>query len=284
MRSVTLDIEPRRLTRKVVAGMEEHDLLTYASAIAFQVMTAIIPVALLVLSIMGFLRLDDLWTKDLAPQFRDQVSKDVFRVADDVVRKTLGQSRGWWLTAGLVFTAWQSSGVARAVMGALSRVYGDGRGDDRPFLQRYATSFGLGMGVAALILLAFAIARFGSDVLSIDDPGAVMEGLVFLVRWSLVLVLLATAVWVLLRFAPARPGPHHWVSFGSALCVIAWVGTSLVFGFYVTNVADYGSIFGSLATVFVALTYLYVSAVAFLVGAQVDALVRADQTGSSSGH
>jgi membrane protein len=81
-------------------------------------------------------------------------------------------------------------------------------------------------------------------------------------------------VWLLLRFAPAHPDAHRWVSFGSALCVIAWVGTSLVFGLYITKIADYGSIFGSLATVFVLLTYLYVSAVSFLIGAEVDAIVR----------
>ena len=65
-----------------------------------------------------------------------------------------------------------------------------------------------------------------------------------MVQWGAALALLTTAVWVLLRFAPAHPGPHRWVSFGSALCVIAWVGTSVVFGIYVTDIADYGSIFG----------------------------------------
>ena len=56
--------------------------------------------------------------------------------------------------------------------------------------------------------------------------------------------------------------------------MIAWLGTSVVFGLYVTQVADYNSIFGSLATVFVLLSYLYVSAVSFLIGAEVDAIVR----------
>ena len=79
------------------------------------------------------------------------------------------------------------------------------------------------------------------------------------------------------------PGPHRWISFGSGLCVIAWIGTSLVFGVYVTDIADYGSIFGSLATAFLLMTYLYLSACAFLIGAQVDAIVRRDETGSSSG-
>jgi membrane protein len=279
---VTLEeLEPRTLVRKVITGMEEQDLLTYASAIAFQVLTSLLPLALLVLSIMGFLHLDSVWTKDLAPQVKDQVSPNVFGVIDDVARHTLGSQQGWWLTAGLVFTLWQTSGVARAIMGALSRVYGDG--EDRPFLRRYLTSFGLGIAVAVCVLGALAVVRFGAAMLGLEDVGWAGKAVLIVVQWGTALTLLITAVWVLLRFAPAHPGPHSWVSFGSALCVIAWVGTSAVFGFYVTDVADYGSIFGSLATVFLLMTYLYISACAFLIGAEVDAIVRHGETGSRSG-
>ena len=261
--------------------MEEHDLLTYASAIAFQVMTSLIPLALLVLSVMGFLQLENAWTEDVGPQFEKQVSKEVFAVADDVVRKTLGEKQVFWLTLGAVFTVWQLSGAVRAIMGALSGVYG--LAEDRSFKRRYLTSFGLGVAVTALVLLAITIVRFGSAVVGIDDPGFLVGAAAFVVRWGLALVLLSTAVWLLLHFAPPRPGPPGWVSFGSGVCVIAWVGTSLVFGFYATNVADYGSIFGSLATVFVLFTYLYLSSCAFLIGVQVDAIVRHGETGSRSG-
>ena len=278
---VTLDLEPRELPRQVLSGMEEHDLLTYASAIAFQVMTALIPIALLVLSVMGFLQLESVWTQDLAPQVKDQVSPQVFAVLDDVVRKTLGSKQAWWLTIGVVFTLWQASGVARAVMGALTSVYGGG--DDRSFVRRYATSVALGLAVALFVIAALVDVRFGAPILGLDHLGWLAAAVVFLVRWGIALALLSTAVWVLLRFAPAHPGPHRWVSFGSGLCVMAWVGTSVVFGLYVTDVADYGSIFGSLATLFILMTYLYVSACAFLIGAQIDAIVRHDETGSRSG-
>ena len=254
----------KELIRKVMDGMEEHDLLTYASAIAFQVMTSLIPLALLVLAAMGSLHLETVWTHDLGPQFRAQVSKEVYAVGDDVVRRTLGQEQLWWLTAGLVVTVWQVSGAARAIMGVLSEVYNDG--EDRSFKSRYVTSIALGIGVTVLVLVALASARFGGEV--VGGPVG------FVLRWGVALGLLFTAVWLLLRFAPAHPGPHRWISFGSALCVIAWVGTSLVFGLYVTQVADYNSIFGSLATVFVLFSYLYVSSVSFLVGAEVDAIVR----------
>ena len=281
MRLPSFDLDPRKVTRQVITGMEEHDLLTSASAIAFKVLISLLPLALLVLSIMGFLELDDVWTKDIAPDVEQQVSGPVFQVIDDVARRTLGSKQGWWLTAGLVFTLWQTSGAAREIMGALSRVYGDG--EDRSFLRRYATSFALGIAVAVCVLAALVIVRFGAAILGVDDPGWFGEAVLLVVRWSAALALLTTAVWLLLRFAPAHPGPHRWVSFGSALCVIAWALTSVVFGFYATDIADYGSIFGSLATVFVLMTYLYLSAGAFLIGAQVDAIVRQDETGSRSG-
>jgi membrane protein len=254
----------KALIRRVVDGMEEHGVLTSASAIAFQVLTGLIPLALLVLSLLGFLHLQSVWTDHLGPQFKAQVSKEVWAVADDVVRRTLGKEQGWWLTAGVVFTVWQLSGAVRAIMGVLSEIYNDG--EDRSFKSRYATSIALGTSVTVLVVLAFAAARFGGEAL-----GGVLG---FVLRWGVALGLLFTAVWLLLRFAPAHPGPHRFISFGSALCVIAWVGTSLVFGLYITQIADYGSIFGSLATVFVMLTYLYLSAASFLIGAEVDAIVR----------
>jgi len=254
----------KALVRKVVAAMEEHGVLTAASAIAFQVLTGLIPLALLVLSIMGFLHLQSVWTDHLGPQFKAQVSKEVWAVADDVVHRTLGKEQLWWLTAGVVFTVWQLSGAVRAIMGVLSEIYNDG--EDRSFKSRYATSIALGTSVPVLVVLAFAAARFGGEAV-----GGVLG---FVVSWAVALGLLFTAVWLLLRFAPAHPSPHRFVSFGSALCVIAWVGTSLVFGLYITQVADYGSIFGSLATVFVMLTYLYLSAASFLIGAEVDAIAR----------
>jgi len=79
---------------------------------------------------------------------------------------------------------------------------------------------------------------------------------------------------MLVAFAPSDHQPARWVTFGSCVVVVAWVGTSLVFSLYLTSIADYGSIFGALASVVVALTYLYIASAAVLVGAQLDALVR----------
>src|SRR5436190_21558836 len=66
------------LVRLVLDGFKRHDLLTYSSAISFQILTAIIPFLLFVLAVAGLLDLDDLWRDHLEPQIRANVSGPVF--------------------------------------------------------------------------------------------------------------------------------------------------------------------------------------------------------------
>ena len=65
-----------------------------------------------------------------------------------------------------------------------------------------------------------------------------------------------------------------WVSLGTGLVLVSWVLTSIAFGVYVQYVASYTSVFGHLASIFVLLLYLWLSANSFLVGIQVDACAR----------
>jgi membrane protein len=93
-------------------------------------------------------------------------------------------------------------------------------------------------------------------------------------RWLLAAALLGTGVALYVRFGTATRQPLPWVSFGTGLVMVAWVLMSLLYGFYVTNIASYESVFGHLASVIVLMVYVYASSMVFLAGAQVDACVR----------
>jgi membrane protein len=66
----------------------------------------------------------------------------------------------------------------------------------------------------------------------------------------------------------------QWVSVGTLLIVGFWLLASLAFGFYLRVIANYGTVFGNLATVVVAMAYIYLSALALLAGAVLDAILR----------
>lgn len=249
-------------------GFARNDLLTFASAISFQLFFALIPLALFALGLLGGSGLESVWTSDVAPRLREAASPAAFQVVDDTVRQVLDNRQLFWITAGGLLAVWEMSGALRAVIEVLNRVYETDR--ERSFLTRMAVSIGLAMAVIVLLLLAAAVMEVAPRLVG----GGAAETAVAIARWPATAVLLWAMVTLVVRVAPAERRSPGRVSFGSTLVIVAWLVSSAVFAWYLTNVASYGSIFGALATVVVVLTYLYISAIAFLTGVQLDALVQ----------
>lgn len=266
-------IQPRAVMRRLIACESDNDLLTYASAISFQAFFALIPLVLLAFGILGALDGQSVWRHDLAPAVADEVPRAVYQAIDQTVTDVLVHKQLVWITFGALFAVWHVSCAVRAVMGVLNRIYGCDR--KRSFRRRLAVSLVLAVAVTFLLLLAICVVKFGPVV--VDDVfhgGAVAGVVAFVVRWMITAGLLLVVVGMLVRCAPTKNRPWKWVSFGAVLVVGAWIAMSLVFSWYLSSVADYGSIFGSLATVIVLMEYLYFSSIVFLTGIQLDALAR----------
>jgi membrane protein len=246
------------LVRSVIDRYDEHDTLTFAGAIAYKVLFAIVPLLLFGLGLAGSLGFGEHWSQDWAPKVKDAVSPPLFQVIDDAAQRALRGERGFWITAGLILAVWAISGAARGIMDALDRIYSVRR--QRSFRERMAVSLALGLGVTVLLLAAAACVTLA--------PAPAW------VRWPVAALLLVAVDGLLIAFAPADRQPWHWISAGTALSVAAWLGTSVALGFYVTALADYGSVYGALATFVILLTYLYFAAAAFLTGVEVDDLLR----------
>ncbi|MDQ6914645.1 MAG: YihY/virulence factor BrkB family protein [Actinomycetota bacterium] len=270
----------QRRVRQVVRAYADNDLLTSASAIAFQVVTAIIPFVLFLCALLGFLDLERVWRDDVASGIRDKVSPALFDVINSAVTNAITHRQAFWLTAGGLLAVWEISGAVRATMGALNRVYDVE--ESRPLRTRLAVSTGLAVAVGVCFAGAIAVVRLGPLLLG-GHQSVLVGAASFAVRWALALGLLGLATGLLVRLAPAARQPLGWVSAGSALTLGCWLAMSLLFGWYITSLAAYGSIFGSLAAVFVAFTYIYLSAMAFLFGVQLDAIVRREMSGSPTG-
>jgi membrane protein len=257
------ELHPRGTAKELVRSFSEYDLLTYASAIAFQAFFALIPLTLTALGLLGALHLQSVWSDDVAPQLKPQVSGPVFAVIDETVRRIFAARSLFWATLGAALTVWEVSGAMRAVITVLDRIYGARR--KRSFRERYAVSIILSALVIVLLLSAGGVMLAGHAV----------DGIVTsLLRWPIAAALLLAALVAVVRWAPAEQREWHWASFGSAIVVVAWLGMSTGFSLYLREVADYGSIFGNLATLIVTLEYLYLTAIVFLGGLAIDGLTQ----------
>ena len=162
----------------------------------------------------------------------------------------------------------------------LARIYCSSR--ERPFAKRYLISFALSIEVGVCFVLVATCLLF-APFFSVTHAGVPVRVLGFLLRWGLIIALLWAIVAILVRHAPAARQTVPWVTVGAGIVIGCWVLVSVVFSLYLTDIASYQSVFGSLASVIVALAYLYISATAFLFGAQLDAIIRAQATGTASG-
>jgi membrane protein len=253
---VSLPDNPRELVREVIDGYARVDLLTYANAIAFQILFAVIPLLLCVLGVLGFLGLESFYDDEIVPALRDSTSDQVFRVLDETLRRVLGSGQGFWITIGAALTVWKMSGAMRAVMGVFERIY-DGR-EQRGTRAKYVTSIWLAVAAGLLLLAAPVVTKL----------------LPLWLGWPAAIVLMFATVALVVHFAPNSRPAWRFVSLGTVIVVVAWALTSAAFGLYVTDIADYGTVFGNLATVIITFEYVYLAATAFLTGALLDAIVR----------
>jgi membrane protein len=101
--------------------------------------------------------------------------------------------------------------------------------------------------------------------------GAAFEWTWKILQWPLVLALVATAIAVLNYYAPDAEQDWTWVSPGAVVATVLWVIASLAFKLYLTNFADYNETYGSLGGVIVLMLWFYISSLAVLAGAEMNA-------------
>jgi membrane protein len=257
----------------VVNGYRRHNLLIYGSAIALRVFLALIPLLLFAFGLLGFLGLDEVWRQDILPDLKSGVSTPLFKVVDDTVTNVLNSKQLFWATVGALIAVWEMSGAIRAVMKAANNIYETE--EERSLLQQFAISLLLAATVGGLLLFAVAAVKFGPLLTdALFGPSLAIAAVSFAIRWGLAVTALLLAIGLLIRAGPDKERPLFWVSYGAALVVVAWIVSSVAFGLYLTEVAHYESIFGNLATVFIALEYVYLSSLVFLTGLLVDSLTR----------
>jgi len=256
---------------------DQHRILNNASAISFQALKALVPLALFGIALPGVVGLSDIWDDQLRESFSRQFTPTVFIAIDTAVRKIMLEgSPALPIFAG-VLLLWYVSGLVRACMGGMNSIYE--ADEKRPLLRRWGLSFALALCVTGAVVLAVLAVTVGPRI----DRGGASHILLLVIRWPFAVIALGLAVGVLVHYGPAERRRVRWASVGAGVVVAAWIVQSLLFAWYVSSFANFTSASGAL-TVFLVLTaFLYTASIIFLVGVQIDELLRKDASAGEKG-
>lgn len=263
-----------RIASQLFTRFVSHRLTTAASSVAFYALLGGVPALAAAILIFGEFA-DPLRLQALAnslhgmvpPSFSDMLSQQIARLATQRTSDPgmSARSLGW-----LALMIWSASRGIKALVDALNVVYD--RTEQRGFLHKMAISLAMTIAGITFMILATAgviVLPAAMRVMNIQGGSSWMLDAG---RWPVLLLLMATASAMLLRFGPSR-AESDWRSIliGSLVSAIVWIGASILFFWYARNLANFSAIYGSLGTIIAIMTWLWLSALAVLLGAEVDA-------------
>lgn len=267
----------KRFVQLWVDLFDRHLLLDHASAIAFNVLKAMVPLTLLGLAVLGAVGKQDVWKQTLFPRIEQHLQPTTAHAIDAAVERIFSTDSTGLIVLATLMVVWYVSGSVRAVMGSINDIYETK--ETRSWTARYPLSFGLA--------LAIAVGLVGSLLVVTTAPALAQHGIagvaVSIARWLVAIALLALAVAVLVRYAPAERRAKKWASAGSILVIGAWIVATLLFDLFVTHVANFKTAVGSLTVFLVLIGYVYTSSIIFLVGVELDELLREDAAADERG-
>jgi membrane protein len=172
---------------------------------------------------------------------------------------------------GLVIAFWSANAGMLAIIDALNVAYGEK--EKRSYLKLYSLSFVLTLGAMVLLLAALSavvILPLVLGSLGLDTSDLSMT--VTVLRWPTLILLGLLWLAVLYRVAPSRREARwRWLTIGSVFAMLAWVGVSWLYSFYLSHIANYAATYGSLGAAIGLMMWLWLSVIVMLVGAELNA-------------
>lgn len=256
------------LARPVVQAATEHRLVTHATAIAFRVLVALVPLVLLGIALLGAFGLEDVWTNSIAPELQHRFTKPVFDAIDYSAEEIFRSPKLGLIAFASLLLLWEATRAVRIVSRALNDVHEVT--ERRRWWRLGLVTLGLAVGCSSLIIVAALEVIVAPRLLA----GGVVDVTLTIARWPVAVLLLGVAVALLVRYAPAEHPQPRWASVGSAVIVASWLVLSGGFGVWTTSVASYKSAVGTLLAFLILTTYVLALSTAFLVGIEVDEALR----------
>jgi membrane protein len=265
----------RYVVRKTVREFSDDQCTDLAAALTYYSVLALFPAAIAILSLVGLVGQGPKTVDTLLQILRDLGASS----AADTLEPTLTQlsntsNAGLALILGLAAALWSASGYVNAFGRGMNRVYEIDEG--RPIWKlRPAMLLVTVITVVLTALVALGLVVTGPAAQAVGDAiglGSSVVALWNIAKWPVLLAVVILIVTLLYYATPNVKQPRfRWISPGAIVAILTWMVASAAFGLYVANFSSYNKTYGSLAGVIVFLLWLWITNLALLFGAELDA-------------
>src|SRR3954451_4463497 len=268
-------IPPRgwvQIVKRAWAENSADNMPIIGAGVAFFGFLAVFPTMIAAISLYGLVASPETVARQIE-SISAQLPQEAASLLTTQLNNIVNASSGA-LTFSLVISIgaalWSASGGTGNLITAVNLAYDEV--ETRGFVKRKALALGLTLGAIVFVLITLALVAVVPAVLDALPLGVFGTVLAQVIRWALLLGVVAGSLAVLYRVAPDRDAPRFsWVSLGSIVVTVLWSVVSLLFSLYVDNFGSYDKTYGAIAGVIVLMLWLYLTCYLVLLGAEINA-------------
>jgi membrane protein len=268
--------------KRTLVSFYDDQMTHHAAALTYYCLMSLFPALLLALALLGVLGQYPETYNAIIEYLRDVAPPSVIEPVDRSLRRAL-QSKETAATAlalSTVVALYGTTGALEAARRALNVVFEVNGG--RSFLHRktldIASTFVLMGLVLVSLVMVFVGGAFAEDLLGFIGLGSTVADIWNIARWPGAL-LVAMLVFALIYYVTpdVQQRSFRWVTPGAIVGVLLWLAASLGFSAYVSRVADVGAIYGAFAGAILLVAWLWITNVALLFGAELNAEIERER-------
>jgi membrane protein len=263
------------ILQRAVKEVSADNLTNIAAALAYYAFLAIPSVLMVAVGIFALVgdpsdagRLVDRLDNILPQQAQELVRTSLANVTNN---KGTGISV---LVVGTLLALWTLTGAMQTLMWGLNVAYD--RDETRGFVRKRVTALTMIAFAALGVLLIFGLLVLGPQITRWVGDAVGQQTLVtwlwWTAEWPILIVGLLAAFAGMYFLGPNVEHPRwRFLTFGALFGILVWLALSGLFAFYASRFGSYNKTWGALAAVVIMLTWLWLTALALLVGAEVNA-------------
>jgi membrane protein len=272
LRAFRVPLSWTELAKRTAREMLADDCLNLAAQLAYYFFLALFPALLFLVAVISFIPITGLMDTITTTLSRVAPS-EVITIIQDQILKIAHEKNGGLLTLGMLGTIWSTSSGVNAIIDTLNKAYDIQ--EARPWWKVKLVALGLTVALAVFIVVSFALVIAGptlaEKLAASMHLGPAFEWTWKILQWPVVFVLVSVAIAMIYFFAPDAEQEWVWITPGSILATALWLLISLGFKLYVTKFGSYNATYGAIGGVIVLMLWFYVSALAVLAGAELNA-------------
>ncbi len=264
----------RDIALRFAGNLQKDYIQLIAAGVAFYFILAAFPALAALISIYGIFADPAV----LAEQFelmRRFLPPDAFGILASQIARIASAGQGVLslsLFFSLLLTTYSATKGMRALVQGFNIAYKET--EKRNFLKLNWLCFWLTLVLMIYFMVSLSLVAGLPAIVQLIPMPEIVSGLLLLLRWPLLMTIAFGGLAILYKYGPSRRRPRwRWITFGSAGATLLWIAASSVFSLYVSNFAAYNETYGSLGAVIILLMWFWISALAILVGAEINATI-----------